>query len=246
MTSYSEYVSLFSQTWSKQSYGLLDYEAKDLNSQKLKIRASVILQRKYNRLMISERRKEGRGRREKEGGRKGDGSRWEKEGKGRRMDELWKEEEKEDQRSSEEEEKEEEEGDEEGEMEDEKEERREEMEREKREEEEVRKGKEGDGREEEGRMREKEEVEVERNEKEMTKKLTGEEENLCKIVKVEESFFLGPWKEGLKLGFEGLWMVLGHKNYKREDDYNLNERDVFKTGRMTFKVLTVKTKFQLP
>ena len=220
MSTYAEYVSLFSQTWSKQSYGLLDYEAKDLNSQKLKIRASVNLQRKCNKLMIREeqgRREEKFERREKER---------REEGKRKRMEEVCKEEEKEDQRSSEEDEKEEGGPVEEGVMED---------EIDKREEEEESRRKEGEvnEKEKEGRRKEKEKGER------IVKKITGEKEKLCKIVKVEENFFLGPWREGLKVGFDALWMVLGHKNYKREENYALNERDVFKIGRMTFKVMNV-------
>lgn len=244
MSTYAEYISLFSQTWSKQSYGLLDYEAHNLNSQKLKIHASVYLQRKYNRLMISERRAE-----DKRGGEEETERREERRGRENErrkfIEKVCKEEKKEDQRSSDEDEKEEEEEEEEERMDDDQIESREKEENSRRKEVELQimekiNEKEGVGKkEEEGKSRKK------MNGEEMVRKRSGEKENLCKIVKIEESFFLGPWREGFKGGVEALWMVLGHKNYKREEDYILNERDVFKLGRMTFKVMNVITDLNL-
>lgn len=69
-------------------------------------------------------------------------------------------------------------------------------------------------------------------------------ETLCAIAGVYENFYINNIKSSEnEFGPKDLWLVIGHKTYEPKKDYKLKIGEIFKIGRMGFKVLQVKILF---
>lgn len=86
-------------------------------------------------------------------------------------------------------------------------------------------------------VREKNKITLENRSKELELK----NEKLCSISKEKGEFYIQNWRENIDSNFNAkdLWMVIGSKRFESKSSFLLNEGDVFKVGRMAFRVLQV-------
>ena len=87
------------------------------------------------------------------------------------------------------------------------------------------------------RVREKNKITLEN----LAKELDLKNEKLCIISKDKGEFYIQNWRENIDSNFNAkdLWMVIGSKRFESKSSFLLNEGDVFKVGRMAFRILQV-------